>query len=195
MFVVEQIRIQSRFHSTKNLKRPAVLPWAGWERGWGGRRRSGGARWRTGRTGGGVNQAPPTATCDRWSARRGSTTMSAEGAEPGPGSGPGPGPEPGPLCPEHGQALSWFCRSERRPVCAACAGLGGRCQGHRIRRAEERAEELRVSGRGCRKARALEGLGAPGGTRQGLGSLGLGGHDSRPRSPGSSVALAVGLGG
>ncbi|XP_030776250.1 B box and SPRY domain-containing protein isoform X2 [Rhinopithecus roxellana] len=69
--------------------------------------------------------------------------MSAEGAEPGPGSGPGPGPEPGPLCPEHGQALSWFCRSERRPVCAACAGLGGRCRGHRIRRAEERAEELR----------------------------------------------------
>ncbi|XP_045229608.2 B box and SPRY domain-containing protein isoform X3 [Macaca fascicularis] len=69
--------------------------------------------------------------------------MSAEGAELGPGSGPGPGPEPGPLCPEHGQALSWFCRSERRPVCAACAGLGGRCRGHRIRRAEERAEELR----------------------------------------------------
>nr|XP_002820165.2 B box and SPRY domain-containing protein [Pongo abelii] len=65
--------------------------------------------------------------------------MSAEGAEPGPGSGPGPGP----LCPEHGQALSWFCGSERRPVCAACAGLGGRCRGHRIRRAEERAEELR----------------------------------------------------
>nr|XP_005581075.1 PREDICTED: B box and SPRY domain-containing protein isoform X3 [Macaca fascicularis] len=69
--------------------------------------------------------------------------MSAEGSELGPGSGPGPGPEPGPLCPEHGQALSWFCRSERRPVCAACAGLGGRCRGHRIRRAEERAEELR----------------------------------------------------
>ncbi|XP_077824440.1 B box and SPRY domain-containing protein isoform X4 [Macaca mulatta] len=69
--------------------------------------------------------------------------MSAEGAELGPGSGPRPGPEPGPLCPEHGQALSWFCRSERRPVCAACAGLGGRCRGHRIRRAEERAEELR----------------------------------------------------
>ncbi|XP_058301186.1 B box and SPRY domain-containing protein isoform X4 [Hylobates moloch] len=65
--------------------------------------------------------------------------MSAEGAEPGPGSGPGPGP----LCPEHGQALSWFCGSERRPVCAACAGLGGRCRGHRICRAEERAEELR----------------------------------------------------
>ncbi|XP_009455392.1 B box and SPRY domain-containing protein isoform X2 [Pan paniscus] len=67
--------------------------------------------------------------------------MSAEGSEPGPGSGSGPGP--GPLCPEHGQALSWFCGSERRPVCAACAGLGGRCRGHRIRRAEERAEELR----------------------------------------------------
>ncbi|XP_044776438.1 B box and SPRY domain-containing protein isoform X2 [Neomonachus schauinslandi] len=59
--------------------------------------------------------------------------MSAESA--GPGSAP--------LCPEHGQALSWFCCSERRPVCAACAGLGGRCRGHRIRRAEERAEELR----------------------------------------------------
>lgn len=28
-------------------------------------------------------------------------------------------------------------------MCAACAGLDGRCQGHRIRRAEERAEELR----------------------------------------------------
>nr|XP_039331211.1 B box and SPRY domain-containing protein isoform X2 [Saimiri boliviensis boliviensis] len=69
--------------------------------------------------------------------------MSAEGTEPGPGSGPGPGPEPGPLCPDHGQDLSWFCRSERRPVCAACTGLGGRCRGHRIRRAEERAEELR----------------------------------------------------
>ncbi|XP_042769723.1 B box and SPRY domain-containing protein isoform X3 [Panthera leo] len=53
------------------------------------------------------------------------------------------GPEPGPLCPEHGQALSWFCCSERRPVCAACTGLGGRCRGHRVRRAEERAEELR----------------------------------------------------
>nr|XP_019610163.1 PREDICTED: B box and SPRY domain-containing protein isoform X3 [Rhinolophus sinicus] len=75
------------------------------------------------------------------------------GPGPGPGQGPGPGPgprpgrgpgsEPGPLCPEHGQALNWFCCSERRPVCAACAGLGGRCQGHRIRRAEERAEELR----------------------------------------------------
>lgn len=62
------------------------------------------------------------------------------------------GPPSGPLCPEHGQALSWFCCSERRPVCAACAGPGGRCRGHRIRRAEERAEELRVSGRGRRKA-------------------------------------------
>ncbi|XP_058158501.1 B box and SPRY domain-containing protein [Dasypus novemcinctus] len=61
--------------------------------------------------------------------------MSAEGA--------GPGPEPGPLCPDHGQALRWFCCSERRPVCAACAGPGGRCRGHRIRRTEERADELR----------------------------------------------------
>uniref|UniRef100_A0A4X1V4M2 B30.2/SPRY domain-containing protein n=1 Tax=Sus scrofa TaxID=9823 RepID=A0A4X1V4M2_PIG len=74
--------------------------------------------------------------------------MSAESSGPGPETGPEPGsetgsPQPGPLCPEHGQALSWFCCSERRPVCAACAGLDGRCQGHRIRRAEERAEELR----------------------------------------------------
>ncbi|XP_012496618.1 PREDICTED: B box and SPRY domain-containing protein [Propithecus coquereli] len=71
--------------------------------------------------------------------------MSAEGAGPGPQPGPGPEPgsEPGPLCPEHGQALGWFCDSERRPVCAACAEPGGRCRGHRIRRAEERAEELR----------------------------------------------------
>ncbi|XP_020015908.2 B box and SPRY domain-containing protein [Castor canadensis] len=71
--------------------------------------------------------------------------MSAEGAGPGPGPGPGPGSgfEPGPLCPEHGQPLSWFCGSDRRPVCAACTGLGGRCRGHRIRRAEKRAEELR----------------------------------------------------
>ncbi|XP_066112555.1 B box and SPRY domain-containing protein isoform X2 [Saccopteryx bilineata] len=65
--------------------------------------------------------------------------MSGESAGPGPG----PGPEPGPLCPEHGQAQKWFCCSERRPVCAACTELGGRCRGHRIRRVEERAEELR----------------------------------------------------
>ncbi|XP_025138048.3 B box and SPRY domain-containing protein isoform X2 [Bubalus bubalis] len=69
--------------------------------------------------------------------------MSAEGAGQGPGPGPEPGSEPGPLCPEHGQALNWFCCSERRLVCAACTGLGGRCRGHRIRRAEKRAEELR----------------------------------------------------
>ncbi|XP_027805241.1 B box and SPRY domain-containing protein [Marmota flaviventris] len=67
--------------------------------------------------------------------------MSADGT--GPGTGLGPGSERGPLCPEHGQDLSWFCGSERRPVCAACAGVGGRCEGHRIRRAEQRAEELR----------------------------------------------------
>ncbi|XP_020762299.1 B box and SPRY domain-containing protein isoform X4 [Odocoileus virginianus] len=67
--------------------------------------------------------------------------MSAEGAGQGPG--PEPGSEPGPLCPEHGQALNWFCCSERRLVCAACTELGGRCRGHRIRRAEKRAEELR----------------------------------------------------
>ncbi|KAM6182427.1 B box and SPRY domain-containing protein [Erethizon dorsatum] len=69
--------------------------------------------------------------------------MAAEGAEPPPGPGPGPGPEPGALCPEHGQALGWFCSSERRPVCAACAGPGGHCRGHRVRRADEHAEELR----------------------------------------------------
>uniref|UniRef100_A0ABK0LCK4 B-box and SPRY domain containing n=1 Tax=Rattus norvegicus TaxID=10116 RepID=A0ABK0LCK4_RAT len=68
-------------------------------------------------------------------------------SEPGPG--PGLGREPGQryqpcqLCPEHGKPLSWFCLSERRPVCATCAGFGGRCHRHRIRRAEEHAEELR----------------------------------------------------
>lgn len=97
------------------------------------------------------------------------------GPEPGPESRPKPGPEPGPepepesgpeprpglrrgprqgsepsqLCPEHFEPLSWFCLSERRPVCATCAGFGGRCHRHRIRRAEEHAEELRVSGRGA----------------------------------------------
>ncbi|KAM9700273.1 B box and SPRY domain-containing protein isoform 2-T2 [Dama dama] len=69
--------------------------------------------------------------------------MSAEGAGLGARPGPEPGSEPGPLCPEHGQALNWFCCSERRLVCAACTELGGRCRGHRIRRAEKRAEELR----------------------------------------------------
>ncbi|KAK2120177.1 hypothetical protein P7K49_001563 [Saguinus oedipus] len=91
--------------------------------------------------------------------------MSTEGAEPGPGSEPGPGPEPGPLCPEHGQALSWFCGSERRPVCAACTGLGGRCRGHRIRRAEERAEELRGSGGTRRAWQDRAGTGEPGAGR------------------------------
>ncbi|KAM9641775.1 B box and SPRY domain-containing protein [Trichechus inunguis] len=65
--------------------------------------------------------------------------MSSEGAGPGFG----PGSQSGLLCPEHGQPLSWFCCSERRLVCAACAELGGSCRGHRIRRAEERAEEMR----------------------------------------------------
>ncbi|XP_037654255.1 B box and SPRY domain-containing protein isoform X2 [Choloepus didactylus] len=69
--------------------------------------------------------------------------MTAEGAGLGPGLGPWLGPGPGLLCPDHGQPLHWFCCSERRLVCAACAGLSGRCRGHRIRRAEERAEELR----------------------------------------------------
>jgi hypothetical protein len=83
------------------------------------------------------------------------------GPEPRPESGPEPGPRSGlrrgpkqgsersQLCPEHFEPLSWFCLSERRPVCATCAGFGGRCHRHRIRRAEEHAEELRVSGRGA----------------------------------------------
>ncbi|XP_055965496.1 B box and SPRY domain-containing protein isoform X1 [Sorex fumeus] len=61
----------------------------------------------------------------------------------GESAGPGPGSEAGPRCPQHGRALSWFCGSERRPVCAACVGLGGRCQGHRVRPAGEHADELR----------------------------------------------------
>lgn len=77
------------------------------------------------------------------------------GPEPRPESGPEPGPRSGlrrgpkqgsersQLCPEHFEPLSWFCLSERRPVCATCAGFGGRCHRHRIRRAEEHAEELR----------------------------------------------------
>ncbi|KAM8803372.1 B box and SPRY domain-containing protein isoform 3-T3 [Rhynchonycteris naso] len=73
--------------------------------------------------------------------------MSGESVGPGPGSGP----EPGPLCPEHGQALKWFCCSERRPVCAACTELGGRCRGHRIRLVEERAEELRSTASAARE--------------------------------------------
>lgn len=47
------------------------------------------------------------------------------------------------MCPEHCEPLSWFCLSERRPICATCAGFGGRCHRHRIRRAEEHAEKLR----------------------------------------------------
>lgn len=110
---------------------------------------------------GGVREAPPSSHLRQVErgAPAGLSAMSAESAGPVPG--PGPGPEPGPLCPEHGQALKWFCCSERRPVCAACTELGGRCQGHRIRPAEERAEELRVSGRGSRKAGAPR-EGAPG---------------------------------
>nr|XP_004662732.3 B box and SPRY domain-containing protein isoform X1 [Jaculus jaculus] len=67
--------------------------------------------------------------------------MASESTGPEPGSEPGS--EPGPLCPEHREPLSWFCSSERRLVCASCSGMGGRCRGHRIRRAEEHAEELR----------------------------------------------------
>lgn len=86
------------------------------------------------------------------------SAMSVNDSRPESGPRPGPGPvrepdpgsdEPGQLCPEHGEPLIWFCLSERRPVCAGCSGLGGRCHRHRIRRAEEHAEELRVSGRGA----------------------------------------------
>ncbi|XP_006865794.1 PREDICTED: B box and SPRY domain-containing protein [Chrysochloris asiatica] len=69
--------------------------------------------------------------------------MSAKGAGPGFELGSEPGPQAERLCPEHGQPLSWFCCSERRLVCAACVEQGGRCRGHRIRRVEERAEQLR----------------------------------------------------
>lgn len=98
----------------------------------------------------------------------GSESGPESGPEPGPKPGPEPGPKPGPgpeqkkelrqgsepsqLCPEHCEPLSWFCLSERRPVCASCAGFGGHCHRHRIRRAEEHAEELRVSGPGTRVA-------------------------------------------
>ncbi|XP_011359209.2 B box and SPRY domain-containing protein isoform X3 [Pteropus medius] len=83
----------------------------------------------------------------------GRSAMSAEsvGQGLGPRPGPGSGSESEPLCPEHGQALRWFCCSERRPVCAACAELGGRCQGHRIRPAQERAEELRSTASAVRE--------------------------------------------
>ncbi|XP_021117867.1 B box and SPRY domain-containing protein isoform X3 [Heterocephalus glaber] len=63
----------------------------------------------------------------------------------------GPGPKPDALCPEHGQGLGWFCGSERRPVCAACVGPGGRCRGHRVRRAKEHAEELRSTASAARE--------------------------------------------
>lgn len=87
----------------------------------------------------------------------GSEPASEPGSGPGsdpasePGSGPAsdPASEPDQLCSEHQEPLSLFCLFERRPVCAACARLGGRCHGHRIRRAEEHAEELRVSGLGA----------------------------------------------
>lgn len=161
------------------------------------RRRSGGSAGQPvgagGRGQGGPAQQPPATGGARGAGR---SAMSAEDA----GSGPGPAPEPGPLCPEHGQALSWFCCSERRPVCAACAGPGGRCRGHRIRRAEERAEELRVSGRGPRKAggsgrRGLRrewGAGSRAGQDPvGPGSLRPGGRRGRSRNLGFAVALAV----
>lgn len=90
---------------------------------------------------------PVPGTCDRWSARL--SAMSADPSEPESGLGSARGSEPDQLCSEHGEPLSWFCLFERRPVCAACARLGGRCHGHRIRRAEEHAEELRVSGLGA----------------------------------------------
>ncbi|XP_035294856.1 B box and SPRY domain-containing protein isoform X2 [Cricetulus griseus] len=71
------------------------------------------------------------------------------GPETGPQQGPGLGREPQPrtdpgqLCPKHKEPLSWFCLSERRPVCASCVEVGGRCHRHRIRPAEEHAELLR----------------------------------------------------
>lgn len=79
----------------------------------------------------------------------GSGPASGPGSESGSGPGSGPASEPDQLCSEHREPLSFFCLFERRPVCAACARLGGRCHGHRIRRAEEHAEELRVSGLGA----------------------------------------------
>lgn len=150
---------------------------------------------------GGVREAPPTSHLRQVErvAPAGLSAMSAESAGPGPGPGPGRGPEPGPVCPEHGQALKWFCCSERRPVCAACAELGGRCQGHRIRPAGERAEELRVSGRGSRKAGARR-EGAPGRGRRAArpgGAPGARGRadPGRAGSSGSAAVLAVGPGG
>ncbi|XP_051835956.1 B box and SPRY domain-containing protein [Antechinus flavipes] len=55
----------------------------------------------------------------------------------------GPPAESAPLCPLHSQELKWFCIAERRLVCGGCKGPGGPCREHQVRRAEERAEELR----------------------------------------------------
>lgn len=132
-----------------------------------GRKRGDRARGRPSGPGGGVMEATPSSHLRQVerAARAGRSAMSAGsvGQGLGPRAGLGSGSESEPLCPEHGQALRWFCCSERRPVCAACAELGGRCQGHRIRPAQERAEELRVSGRGRGRQKA----GVPEGGRAG----------------------------
>nr|XP_020821177.1 uncharacterized protein LOC110193628 [Phascolarctos cinereus] len=54
-----------------------------------------------------------------------------------------PPAESAPRCSVHAQELKWFCSAERRLVCAGCKGSGGPCREHHVRRAEERAEELR----------------------------------------------------
>ncbi|XP_016283827.1 B box and SPRY domain-containing protein isoform X2 [Monodelphis domestica] len=64
-------------------------------------------------------------------------------SEKEPDQAPGPPEDSAPRCPEHDLELKWFCSSERRLVCASCKGLGGPCREHHVRRAEERAEELR----------------------------------------------------
>lgn len=153
-----------------------------------GRKRGDRARGRPSGPRGGVIEAPPSSHLRQVerAAPGGRSAMSAESV----GQGLGPRPEPGsgsesePLCPEHGQALRWFCCSERRPVCAACAEPGGRCQGHRIRPAQERAEELRVSGRGRHKAGVPEG-GRAGGRRAGRDPAG-------PREPGARLTARRG---
>ena len=154
-FITKQTRDKTRFSKTSRrlLKRAGSGP--GWGGVWGGRppgNWSGvggsGAAWARpagralcGAPGAEPGKPRPAVTCDRWSGRRPALGHVRGGRWAG--AGPEPGSEPGPLCPEHGQALNWFCCSERRLVCAACTGLGGRCRGHRILRAEKRAEELR----------------------------------------------------
>lgn len=125
-----------------------------------------GGAWEGGAWEGVGKRNPVPRTCDRWSAQL--SAMSADASEPESGPGSERGSEPDQLCPEHGEPLSWFCLFERRPVCAACARLGGPCHGHRIRRAEEHAEELRVSGLGAGTGVTSLGVG-----ERGLASLWL----------------------